>query len=152
MRLPPHAQDALDLVATMDLGIGMAFRPVRLSEARVAMLPWALHAEWAAAPPSRAQMFCDGSRLCYLCAAPYGTTACGPQCPRYYHMRHRDVTWVDGFWAPWHMARAWAATDLIGPWASADQRALVASELPPPRAGQSAAVDSEASRHHKCHA
>ena len=140
MRLPPHARDVLDLVETMEVGIGRDLQPVRLSEARVAMLPWGHFAEWAAAPPSHARMVRDGRRLCHLCEAPYGT-ACRPQCPHNYQMSCRDVTWVDGFWAPWHMARAWAAADLIGPWASADQRAPAASEPPPPRAGQSAAVD-----------
>ena len=81
--------------------VGMeVFRPARLSEARIAMLPWGQYAVWAAAPPLRARAGRDGGRLCHLCAASYDSMACGPQCPRYYQMSRRSVTWVRGFWVP----------------------------------------------------
>ena len=115
-------------------------QPAHLSDARLEMLPWGHRAEWAAAPPLRTRTGRNGVRLCHLCAAPYDTMACGPQCPRYYQMSRRNVTWVGGFWAPVAMARSWAAADQRA-WAAANRRDPVEPEPPPPRAAQGAALD-----------
>ena len=125
---------------------------IRLSEERIASLPWGT---WERARPEPPPRDAHGPRVCHLCGLPYlggGRSECmgGPRCPRYHGYRRRHVLWYGGFWVPAALARRWefsdAVTESAGGVIALAQPALPAVTRvdfkPPPTTAQMAAYDA----------
>ena len=101
---------------------------VRLTAERLAALPWTAHIGYQSTFPVRHGRGPEGERLCGLCGQVYlgadlsepgalevlgRSERCrgGPACPRFYHLRRRDVRWIQGYWVLTYLARRWDAED-----------------------------------------